>query len=70
MEKKQPLIEQIYESWEWKLREKLSEANDVVRRIFYEYKLCSAGRMNEETYEMFMRDKLARMLQEICDEVR
>jgi hypothetical protein len=67
MEKKQPLIEQIYESWEWKLREKLSEANDVVRRIFYEYKLCSGHRMNLETYETFMRDKLAELLKEIGD---
>jgi predicted house-cleaning noncanonical NTP pyrophosphatase (MazG superfamily) len=68
MEKKQPLIEQIYESWEWKLREKLSDANDVVRRIFHEYKRESGNRVNEEMYEAFMRDKLAELLREIGDQ--
>lgn len=67
MEKKQSLIEEIYESWEWKLREKLSEANDVVRRIYHEYKQSSGNRMKPETYEDFMRDKLAELLQEIGD---
>jgi hypothetical protein len=67
MEKKQPLIEQIYESWEWLLREKLEAANDIVRRIHYEYKLGCAGRMKPEVYEKFMKAKLAQMLKEIGD---
>lgn len=70
MEKKQSLIEEIYESWEWKLREKLTDTNDVVRRIYHEYKQGSGNRMNEELYEIFMRDKLTKLLKEICDEVR
>jgi hypothetical protein len=67
MEKKQSLLEEIYESWEWKLREQLSAANDTVRRIFHEYKRESGNRINAEAYESFMRDKLAKMLEEIGD---
>jgi hypothetical protein len=68
MEKKQSLIEEIYGLWEWKLREKLTDANDVVRRIHYECMLFSGNRMKPEVYETFMRDKLAEMLREICDQ--
>jgi ATP-dependent Lon protease len=67
MEKKQSLLEEIYESWEWKLREQLSAANDTVRRIFHEYKRESGNRVNEKMYETFMRDKLAELLREIGD---
>jgi hypothetical protein len=67
MEKKS-LIEEIWDSWSWKLREKLTDANDVVCRIHYEYKLASGGRMKTETYETFMKEKFSEMLKEICDE--
>jgi hypothetical protein len=57
-------IDQIYESWEWKLREKLSEANDVVRRV---YKECMQFKVTPAAYEVFMKDKLSKLLQEIGD---
>jgi hypothetical protein len=61
---KQPVIDQIYESWEWKLREKLEDANDVVRRI---HKECIQFGVKPTTYEAYMKEKLAKLLQDIGD---
>lgn len=61
---KQPVIDQIYESWEWKLREKPEDANDVVRRI---HKECMQFDVKPANYEAYMKEKLAKLLQEIGD---
>lgn len=58
------IIEQVYESWEWKLREKLTDANDVIRRV---HKECMQFGVKPAVYENFMKDKIAKLLQEIGD---
>lgn len=58
-------LAEIYESWEWKLEEKLTQANDVVRRIYAE---CIQFDVDPELYETYMRQKLDEMLNRIGDE--
>lgn len=58
------VMQDIYDSWEWKLREKLTDANDVVRRIYFE---AAQFDIKADVYEAFMREKLDAMLQEIGD---
>lgn len=59
------VLQEVYDSWEWKLREKLTDANDVVRRIYFE--TMQNGKTKPEEYEVFMRKKLSDMLREIGD---
>lgn len=57
-------MREIYESWEWKLREKLTGANDTVRRIYWESMKFGVKPID---YEAFMSEKLSDMLREIGD---
>lgn len=56
---RKPVLEQIYDSWEWKLREKLQDSNDVVCRI---YKEAMQFDVKPEAYEEFMKGKLSHLL--------
>lgn len=57
-------MEEIYESWEWKLEEKLSDANDVVCRIHTE---CVMYGVKPELYQSFMQERLMDMIKRIGD---
>lgn len=61
---KQPIIEQVYDSWEWLLRDKLEDANNIVRRIYRE---CMQFDVKPEVYEVFMQRKIAKLLKEVSD---
>lgn len=59
-----PVIEQVYESWEWHIRDNLEDANRFIRRVYYE---ATQRGVKPEEYEHFMRGKIAQMLRELGD---
>lgn len=61
---KQKVLNQVYESWEWLLRDKLEAANNIVRRIYME---STQSGVKPEVYEEFMRVKIAKLLKEVSD---
>jgi hypothetical protein len=67
MEKKQSLIEQIWESWGWLLRNKLEDANEIACQMYQNCYIESGGRVNEYEYERFMAEKLSQIFKELGD---
>lgn len=51
--------------WKWKLKEKLTEANEVIRQIYAE--AVGFNGVRKEVYEAFMSRELQGLLKEICD---
>lgn len=61
---KQSMMEQVWESWDWHLRDKLEDANNIVRLIYRE---ATQNGTSKAEYKRFMQAKLAQIFTELGD---